>query len=167
MSTYPRLAASFREWDYPYQVTINPRLQSQIFGQDYFDEHSSIPHSAIKGKILHSLHLAEISDYKLFDANGQIELHLPSEEAYTDFKFAYGPDQERRVLVEAPLNQIPQRILKKRLKHAADTLDRTNLRGRFYFVADSTENHLLIVTLDKAAYFQMQRLSPEQHILGL
>lgn len=167
MTQHLKLVSSFSDEKYPYKISLNPRARGMMFGQDYFDEYSRVPFDSEKVRVYRALKMTRIRDYRMFENAGNIELHLPTEAQMNDVLIALTFKNELATDIELDSAPISKRLLKKRMKHVAETLDKTSLRGRFYFVATPSENKLRIVTLDKPAYFEMRRVKPEEHILGI
>lgn len=162
-----KLVESFSDADYPYTVTINPREHNKILDEYYFDAYSSAPMQSSRQKVLNALNLAGVKDYRLFEQQNKLKLHLKTEEALHNLQIAMSWKDTISYSIEHDLSTIPRRILKKRCAHAAHILDENNLRGRFYIEVNRPENSIKIITYDKDAFFKTRRLKPEEHILNI
>lgn len=162
-----KLVGSFSDADYPYLVTVDPHEQNKMLGEYYFDGLSSVPMQASRQRLINALHLTGIKDYRLFEHRHKLTLHLKTQEALSHLQVALSWKDTIAYSVEHDLSAISRRLLKKRCIHAANVLDASSLRGRFYIEVNRPENCVKIVTYDKAAFFETRRLRPEEHILGI
>ncbi len=166
-SSHLRLVRSFSDSNYPYLITLDPRVRSMMFGKEYFDEYSSVPLSAEMGRIRQALNMTRTNDYRLFEEAGKIKLHLPTEEKFQHMMIALTFGNTLTYDVQYDFSDMSKRLLKKRMVQVAEKLDDTPLHGRFRLQADIPQSTLSIITYDKPAYFVMRRIKPEEHILGI
>lgn len=155
MTTAPhlRLVSTFSDGAYPYCLFKN-----------LDNPYNSTERSLAIERFREAVHIAGISDYKIFETGGQIHLNLRTNRDFLKATVAAQPGN--MALMAAQYDpQISHRIIKKRCKMAFERVNEI-VPGKIDFMHDTADRMVAMNGADKKSYFLAEKLNPLMFIVA-